>query len=647
MALVVGEAEVIVRANTAGLDAEIASSGDAGLASLSTKAEKGGEDAGLALSGGVDKGTKDVLKKTESDVEKSTGRMSGLMNDFGSKAKSSLSGLGVPESLLSGPAVAAVAFGAVAAGAIDLGVKMQKANASIAASSGISIKAATQIGDAFETTAGKSEHSAIDMATAFAPVAGQLKLVEGHALTSAQALQFMNTASTLATASGQDLGTTTATLAGVLQAFQLNASQAADASNILFNASNATGQGIDTLATSMEKLRAKLGDTAPPMSELAALTVDMTKNGITGRAAVTGLNGAVTSLGAAAAGSTTAGQKSEAALQSLGVSAKTASGQLTPMSEIIDKLGPKFATMTQAQQIATATTIFGSSAAKAMTAVIDAGTKSYDLSAQAVTRHNAVTQAASQQEHTLSGTFDTLKATVSDFGAQLGTALMPILQQLMGVVTQLVPVIGSLLRGAFLVLTPVVSLVTGAITQTINILKSLSDFVRDVFTGNWSAAWQDVKNIFSDFVTWLETPIQSAENLFTKMPANIKATMENVVDAIETPFVTAFDFIIRLYNDTIAHIPGLGGSIAPISTTQPSRRRSTRASVRPKAWRTTRSTMASSPSQARRNPSRPRRRMTSRKARTPSLLLTRVVSHRQPSQRPQPPRTPRRKPLRP
>ena len=386
MPLVVGEAEVVIRANTAGLDAELAASGDAGFATLGTKADKAGEDAGMGLSAGLGRGAKDIGEDAEKDLEKSTGRMKGLVNDFSSKAKSTLQGIGVPASLLTGTAAATLAIGGVAAVAIDLGSKMQKANATIAASSGQSIEAVTKIGDAFLTTAGVSQHSAIDMSNAFGMVAGSLKLTEGHALTAKQALDFMNTASTLATAKGIDLATATQTLAGVMQAFQLNASQAAMASNVLFNASNATGQGIDTLANSMEKLRSKLGDTAPPMAALAALTVDMTKQGITGRAAVTGLNGAVTSLAAAAAGATTAGQKSEAVLKALGVSAKGANGELTPMSKIIDVLGPKFKTMTQAQQIATATMIFGSSAAKSMTAVILAGTTAYDASDRAQSR---------------------------------------------------------------------------------------------------------------------------------------------------------------------------------------------------------------------------------------------------------------------
>jgi TP901 family phage tail tape measure protein len=452
MPLVVGEAEVIIRANTAGLDTELAASGDAGLASLGSKADKAGEDVGKSLSTGVSKGAKDIGKTAEKDLEQSTGRMKGLLNDLGNKASGTLQGLGVPASLLSGTAALTLGIAGVAAVAVDLGAKMQKANATIAASTGQSIAAVTKIGDAFLTTAGTAQHSAIDMSNAFGMVAGSLKLTEGRALTAKESLDFMNTASDLAVAKGIDLATATTTLAGVMQAFQLKTSQAAEASNILFNASNATGQGIDTLANSMEKLRSKLGDTAPPMAALAALTVDMTKNGITGRAAVTGLNGSVTALAAAAAGATTAGAKSEAVLKALGVSAKQANGTLTPMSEIITKLEPKFKTMTQSQQIATASLIFGSSAAKQMTAVILAGNTAYDAANASVTKHNAVQDAAAKMAHTLSGEMEVLKSTVVDEGVKLGSVLVPaltsVVKAIVPVVTGFADVVGWFAKGS-------------------------------------------------------------------------------------------------------------------------------------------------------------------------------------------------------
>src|ERR1039458_1230220 len=212
---IVGEASVIITADTSAFKAELEGStlaSDAGLA---------GADAGSALSGGLATGAKDIGKDTETALKDSTGRMSGLVSDFSGKASSSLQSLGVPASLLTGPAVLGVGLAAAGAIAIKMAMDMQSADATIATSAGISTKAATDIGNAFLGTAGTTEFSGQAMATAFGTVAGQLKSANGAALTTKQSLDFMTASGTLATASGVSLGTATSTLAATMQAFQI------------------------------------------------------------------------------------------------------------------------------------------------------------------------------------------------------------------------------------------------------------------------------------------------------------------------------------------------------------------------------------------------------------------------------------------
>lgn len=88
----------------------------------------------------------------------------------------------------------------------------------------------------------------------------------------------------------------------------------------------------------------------------------------------------------------------------------------------------------------------------------------------------------------------------------IGTALTPLIeiftllintaiQPLIAVVQNfLVPIFTSALGG----LADMVSSVIGNIT---NIFRDIVDFVRNVFTGNWSAAWQNVVDIFENIVS--------------------------------------------------------------------------------------------------------------------------------------------------
>jgi TP901 family phage tail tape measure protein len=573
MGLIVGEAEVLITANTAGLEAGIAASSDPALTKLESDAGTAGEDAGTALTTGLASKTKDIGKDTESALKDSTGRMSGLVSDFSNKASSSLENLGVPSALLTGPGVLAIGLAATAAAALDLGMKMQSADAAIAASSGISTSAATAIGNAFLDTAGKSTFSGQQMAVAFAPVAGQLKSLNGAALSTQQSLDFMTHATDLAEASGHDLTTTTATLAGTLQAFQMPVSQAAAAGSVLFNVSNATGQSMDTVASSLEKVRARLGDTSPPLSQLGALMLDMTKNGITGRGALTALNTAMTGLVGAATGTTSANMLANQTLKEYGVNALQANGQLTPLSTIIGELAPKFSTMTQAQQLQTATTIFGASAAKQMVTVIDAGTKSFNDATTAVNNNNAVTDAAAKKQDTLAGEFDILKSSLVDAGTKLGEALLPVVQDLVGVIEKLIPILTGGLDVALGAIEPLVDTLTNSFNVVLTTLEDVGNFIKDVFTGDWSGAWDEIKNIVDEGVKWVENSITEFPKvvigMFDSLPSGIKSAIEGIVDAIESPFITAFNFVINLYNDTIGKLPSFlgGGHINDLSAT--------------------------------------------------------------------------------
>ena len=73
----------------------------------------------------------------------------------------------------------------------------------------------------------------------------------------------------------------------------------------------------------------------------------------------------------------------------------------------------------------------------------------------------------------------------------------------------------------------------------INVFKNIIDFVKNVFTGNWKAAWENVKNIFANIA-------QAIGNVF-------KAPINFIIDAIN-------GFIKGLNKIKIPDwVPGVGG----------------------------------------------------------------------------------------
>lgn len=381
---------------------------------------------------------------------------------------------------------AAAVVAAIGAASVDLGIHMEDADAKIAAATGISVDAAKRIGAAFLDLGGKTEFSGETLANAYATVAGELKNTEGATLNAAQAQRVMAAASNLAVGTQTDLGSATQAVAGIMQAFGLKTAAAAHVSDVLYSASEATGTSVSGLAGQLEKARAKMGDLAPTVGGLSALLVDLAHAGITGRPAMSVLNSALTALGKTSTtvqtaiqnqkdafdqlspagralatqyangaisakqlttatqalpasqaalvtqftSASAAVQKAEGAYKNLGITVFNQSGAFVGLGSVIAQLHPKFADMTQAQQLAAATTLFGASAARQMTEIIKAGPEAFDAASASVNKLGAAQHAAGTEQHSLGGEFKVFMAALEDIGTQIGLTVLPALTSL-------------------------------------------------------------------------------------------------------------------------------------------------------------------------------------------------------------------------
>jgi TP901 family phage tail tape measure protein len=391
------------------------------------------------------------------------------MGDDLESAKSHAGGYGQVLSDVGKVATGALAGGLIAAGAesIHLAENYQQATASMAASAGISTKAAASIGTAFVGTAGKSTFSAQEIMSAFGPVAGQLRTVEGHALDNKEALTVMTAAMDLAEGSGSALGSTTQALAQVMQAYGLGVHQAANASDVLFNAARMTGNSIGAVAQVATQLKMRLGEAAPSLADIGGLMVDMASHGIAGSR---GIRTVSTSLTGLISPSTTA----QKALAAMGVNLTDANGKFIGMGPALDALKAGFSklppvlnqgsaalekqnitnelarlalekqtpavkaqvsalkaqslTLTeqgQAYSQATAEQALFGRNAQMLLPIINGGAATYNHYAAAVAKTGAAHAAAEKQAKTFHGTMEKLKATGEDLGISLGNFLLP------------------------------------------------------------------------------------------------------------------------------------------------------------------------------------------------------------------------------
>lgn len=332
--------------------------------------------------------------------------------------------------------VGVVAVGAVLIGAgaviVDLATKYQTSTNKMAANAGITVAAAQKIGTAFLATGGQTTFSAQQMMNAYAPIAGQLALVAGHALSAAEATKFMTAAMNLAEATGTSLDVTVASLAGVLQAYTIPVAGAAAATDLLTNVSHGLGMSVDTVAASVEKLHAKLGPLAPSLTDVGSLLLDVSSHGLVGSRALmlvnTGMN---TLLGGSKA--------TTAELKTLKTTIFDANGQFVGMASVISQLQPKLVAMTEQQRLHAEKALFGAGASKALDATLLAGLPGWEKAATAAQKTGTAHSAAEVATSGLNATFEKMKAAVENVGISLGQQLLPAITSVMQWVTGIMP----------------------------------------------------------------------------------------------------------------------------------------------------------------------------------------------------------------
>lgn len=313
------------------------------------------------------------------------------------------------------------AFAGAAYEGVKAAEKFQTSTASIAANAQITSKAAENIGKAFLDTAGHSVFSGQEMASSFAAVAGQLRITEGRALSSAEALRVMTASGDLAEASHQSLASTTAAVAKTMQAYHLSVSQAAQASDVLFNVSKSLNVPVDGVSTALGRLHGRLGVLAPSLRDTAGLMIDLGQHGITGTRGVQVVNTALQTL---VGGS----KKTTDVLHALGVSIFDQNGKFIGLQNVIAQLQPKLAGLTQQQQLFAEKALFGSGAAQVLGQIVAQGASKFDTASNAATRLGSAHRAAALQGKTLHDQIELLKATVSDLATKFGLFLIPKLE---------------------------------------------------------------------------------------------------------------------------------------------------------------------------------------------------------------------------
>ena len=123
----------------------------------------------------------------------------------------------------------------------------------------------------------------------------------------------------------------------------------------------------------------------------------------------------------------------------------------------------------------------------------------------------------------MSGFCDVLRGIVDG----VITAIIKIFEKLPKVINDLIakvgerfPVLGSILQTVWGVVAPIIEGIKTAISSVKDVFVNIIDFIKNIFTGQWSAAWENVKNIFGSIwrglVGLLKAPLNAVISLVNK-----------------------------------------------------------------------------------------------------------------------------------
>ena len=371
--------------------------------------------------------------------------------------------------------VSAIAIGAAVAESIHLADEMDKATNSIAANAGISQDAAKKIGAAFLTTGGQTIFTGIQMAQAYATVAGQLGQLNGKALDAAQALSIETNAATLAEAGHVSLTDATSALTAVMVAFHQPIKDATEDINILYQGGVLTGMGVDGLSASIAKFSSGLGAVKPPLAETVGLIDDLVAHGETGRKAVSAITTGLTGLLIPTAAATKAQQE-------YNVQITDAQGKMLPLTTIIGELQKATDGMGTTQALATLKALGLGTASLKLLDTIRSGPNALQTYTDAVSKHGAADEAAQKATANFHDEMEKLKTEVIDLATSFGEKLMPVLLDVatwLGKHVGLLETLGEVAAGVGTVLAGIwaVDKIKTYVGEITNAAKALGSFI--------------------------------------------------------------------------------------------------------------------------------------------------------------------------
>ena len=224
----------------------------------------------------------------------------------------------------------------------------------------------------------------------------------------------------MAAAEGMELAEATNIAASTLRGFNLGADQTARVADTLAKTSASSNTSIATLGESMKYVAPVASGLGISLEEVSAMIGVMGDAGIKGSQAGTALRGALIRLSKEP-------RQAAAALESLGVKARDASGNMRAIPSLMDELSEKMKNMGSAEKMEHLSKIFGTEAAAGMLALMESVKtgKLEELTEKINASAGAAAEMARIMNDTAQGAMKRLSSASESLMIDLGNVLLP------------------------------------------------------------------------------------------------------------------------------------------------------------------------------------------------------------------------------
>ncbi|MGN0500600.1 MAG: phage tail tape measure protein [Ruminococcus sp.] len=303
--------------------------------------------------------------------------------------------------------------------------------AGITAALGAGATAAATVGSSFE--AAMSKVSAISGATGEALQGLTDKAKEMGAKTkfsaseSASALQYMAMAGwdtesmlngidgimNLAAADGLDLATTSDIVTDALTAFNLKASDSTHFADVLAKASSSANTNVSMLGESFKYVAPLAGTMGYSVEDVSLALGLMANASVKGSMAGTSLKTALSNLASPT-------EAMANVMAKYGISISDAEGNALPLIDVLKQLREKFGGLSETEQAAAASTLFGKEAMSGMLAIINASDSDFDNLTQSINNADGAAKSmADTMQDNLQGQITILKSALEGLGIEI------------------------------------------------------------------------------------------------------------------------------------------------------------------------------------------------------------------------------------